>query len=141
MRVSIPAIRSLLPIEVVSALVDRDYEQVMGLVESGSLPWAWDISVHSKVRREVRVFRGSVLNLLGESPVRDEDVYAGAVPNRTIRTSELPRIFSCAPNHVWALIQAGLIPASKKLKTRGPGSYAKIRPEDVIAFLRARRIV
>lgn len=124
-------------------LLDRDEDDVLAAIESGVLTWAWDIRREGAERREIRVWRDSLLDvLLGTRKSADEgDVAALLLPERPIRTTELQRLWSCSSSHVTHLLVDGTLKAEAPRETgSGPNAFARISPAVVRSFLRGRRL-
>src|ERR1035437_4050283 len=66
--VTMPRQRSkpLMPVRGVMSLVERNEDQVLALIEDGSLAWAWDVALDPKRGRcrELRVLPGCVADYL-----------------------------------------------------------------------------
>lgn len=125
-------------------LLDRSEDEVLHAIEGGALAWAWDIRSPGAERRELRVWRDSVLAVMRgqRDPETTEDkVMASILPARDIRSPELQRLWSCSSTHIHTLMDAGQIAtAAAPAAARGPASYAVITRASAAAFLRLRRI-
>ena len=60
----LPARRPLLPVAAVGTLLDLDPLEVLAACENGELEWAFDLAVRGATRREIRIWRGSVVDAL-----------------------------------------------------------------------------
>ena len=140
----IPATRPLVPIEAAMVLLDRDEDEILHAVESGALGWAWDIATPGAERREVRIWRDSLLALIaGErEPAREwGHVQAMVLPPGDIKTPALCRLFSCGSTHVHALARAALHVVRGPDAPSGPRAYSVISRASVSEFLRSRRVL
>ena len=125
-------------------LLDRDEDEILHAVESGDLGWAWDIAVPTAERREIRIWRESLLALAAGK--RDPDlephaVIARILPPAHIRSPQLQRLWSCSSTHIHALLDSDAIAVEAAPVARsGPQSYTLIRRESIAAFLSNRRV-
>lgn len=157
--IHIPAGRVLIPLEAVMVLTDKDEDQVLSLIETGAIAWAWDLRSKEATRREVRVWRESLLDYLHhddgprtppsvKARLTDQDeapTYQALMPHSRpeLRTTELTRLWSVSSTHMHALIADQLLAEAGREEKRpasGPNSYIKVTRESVIAFLMSRRI-
>lgn len=126
-------------------LLDRGEDEILRAIESGAIGWAWDIASEGAVRREIRVWRDSLLALIQgkrEGDLSEEKVLATVLPPRDVRSPELQRLFSCSSTHVHSLIDAALIrPSAEPRATSGRNAYTVVDRASVAAFLRSRRIL
>lgn len=145
LNLSIPAERPMVPIEAAIVLLNRDYDSIVGMVDAGELPWAWDIRSEGAKRREIRVWRDNLLDVMSgaTSLTGDEGVVLDSLIGHKrdeVRSPELQRIFSCSHNHIFELLDDKLITATKA-QTLGVNGFARISRVSVFDFLRARRVV
>lgn len=116
----LPAGRPLVPIEAVMVLLDRDEDDVMNLIDTGALRCAWNIASPGSERREIRVWRDSVLAYLKGQPTNAKEeinlraIIKGFLPAptllqgwSTIRGVEIARRLSCSQWLVGNLITTG----------------------------------
>lgn len=141
-----------MPVEAAVVLLDRHEDQVFSMIEDGTLAWAWDIRSQTAERREVRIWRISLLECMAGLPTTgnihlsaraDEDtVLADLFPHSRaiVRSTELQRMFSCSGTHILDLVREGHLVATNKYKT-GPNNSAQITRESVLALLKSRRVV
>lgn len=159
----IPVTRPLVPMPVVMVLTDCTEKDVIKRIEDGSLAWAWDISRASSRRREVRIWRVSVLDFLRtrgtpdramteHAALLESEVLQNLIPHRRpeLRSPELQRLFSASQTHIQGLIDAECLRAvgwgkqGQEMEERpvgGPHSYVRIARRSVIEFLQAQRIL
>lgn len=145
---TIPLERPLVPVVVAQVLLDLREDAVLAQIESGNLGWAWDIRRPGAVRRDVRVWRTSILSLwaTGVSRVGGPDLDGLTVtdtwlPHRDVRVSELARWWSCSGDHVLNLVKDGLLAVSgERPEWTGVGSSTRITRGSVVAMLEHRRV-
>lgn len=144
----IPSGRSLVPLEAVMVLADRDEDAVLALIDNGQLRWAYNIASPGSERREIRILRSSVLSYLDRSsdPVESaDDALTSILPkpmnvrgHETIRAVEVERRFCCSQGLVAKLIHAGCFTLA------GPVAGPKVSPyilhTSVAQFLRTRSL-
>lgn len=125
-------------------LLDRDEDDILRAVETGALRWAWDIATAGAARRELRIWRGSLISLMERKAEPDQDearVIDDFLPHRDVRTTELQRWFSCSSTHVHALLDLHIMRESAPATaSSGPRSYSLIERGSVVRFLTARRV-
>ena len=124
-------------------LMDRNEDEILAAIESGVLSWAWDIASQRSQRREIRIWRDSLLAVLESRPsTADESAVLRSIfPPRPIRTTELQRIFSCSSSHVSHLIDEGSLIAPPRERQSGPLSITRVDPAELERFLLGRRIL
>lgn len=125
-------------------LLDRDQDTVLEMIEDGHLAWAWDIRSPDAERREIRIWRSSLiaqLALVKQPDPGESFVLASILPHRTeIRTPELQRIFMASQWLIQNLINLGAIKGLNS-SSLGPNGFVRVSRESVINFLRNRRVV
>ena len=124
-------------------LLDRNEDEILAAVESGVLAWAWDIACQASQRRELRIWRGSLLAVMhGEraKELSEDQVYHSILPPRAIRTTELQRLWSCSSTHVSHLLADGSLPADARPRRSGTMSVTRVEAGLVREFLRSRRV-
>lgn len=143
-QLCIPAARPLVPVEACMVLLDRDEDDILSAIDSGVIHWAWDIASPGAARREIRIWRDSLLALLQHTKEREADegqVLSGFLPQRDIRTTEIQRWFSCSSTHVHAMLdQSVFTEVRRPAALSGPMSYSVVSRGSVVAFLQARRV-
>jgi hypothetical protein len=139
---AIPAARPLVPLEACMVLLDRDEDELLAGIEEGALEWAWDIRGPEAERREIRVWRQSVLDFASGTRVtrQHEDVLREILPGaHPRRTPEIQRLFSASQCHVQHLVEAGLLAAGgPRTAASGPASFTLISRESLCRFLAER---
>lgn len=147
--IALPISRPLLPLEVVMVLLDRNEDDVLALIDTGELSWAWDIRTPAADRREIRVWRDDVLRHLDRTsrgirpadPLPLDQVMTAILPHSRpeIRSTEIQRIFSCSSSHVLNLVQAGCL-AGLNAPGTGPNGFVRVTRLSVIQFLQLRTV-
>jgi hypothetical protein len=159
-------VRPLMPLQAVMWRLDLDEPEVITLIDSGELLWAFDVRTPRAERPSVRVLTQSVekylagfgggklpvsgnLNLLGENfAAGDEEaewleVAAQILPDKqAIVTCEIARALNCGRQMAHDLVNANqfrLMPGS--VIRRGPGGSPKIETASVAEWLRKRRML
>ena len=142
--IQLPAARPLVPVGAAMVILDRDEDEILHAVENGALGWAWDIATPGAERRELRVWRDSIVTLATMAKpelLEAEEVMARIVPPGPIRSPQLQRLLSCSSTHVHSLIDAGVFDVEQGPGApSGPQSYTLLRRSSVIRFLRGRRV-
>lgn len=124
-------------------LLDRDEDDVLAAIESGVLTWAWDIRREGAERREIRVWRDSLLDVLNGTHASNKvaDAAATILPPRPVRTTELQRLWSCSSSHLSHLLLDGTLKAvTAREASSGPNAFTRISPSLICNFLSARRL-
>jgi hypothetical protein len=138
---ALPAHRPLVPVEVAVVILDRDYDEVVSLIEEGKLMPAWNIASPGCERREIRIAREGLLRMIngqGESLKAEE-----MLPHHrdTLRTTELQRFFSASQWHVQGLCNAGELEVEgERAVVRGPNAFSRVTRTSVLNFLNRRTI-
>ncbi len=144
-----PATRCLSTVETLRDWLRLTHDQVMAAIESGLIPYAFDLRYAARERSEIRLWHPTVSALI-ESDGKDsgprpafESVIEQLVPDRfDIKSSSLETLWSVSHPHVHRLIRAGCIPTKRAPRaTHGPASCALLYPEGLRQFLRSRRFV
>lgn len=140
----LPVSRPMIPIEVAMTCADRDEDQVLSLIECGKLEWAWDVARAGAVRREIRIWRDSLMAFLqgiSLTVTQGEAVISSILPHSRpeIRASEIRHMFCCSQSHVTHLVDDNLLVATT-LSARGPLGSARITRQSLITFLLNRRV-
>jgi hypothetical protein len=139
----------LLHLWCVAPLLDATPGKVLGMIEDGTLRWAWNIAARKSRSREVRVLADSVADVLNGRPAQPETgdewvvVAESIIPasRPSVTAPELAQTFSCGTRHLMGLISAGELPASNARNIRrGPGGSAVIARQSVLAWLKSRRV-
>ncbi|HLH53449.1 MAG TPA: hypothetical protein VKY92_07525 [Verrucomicrobiae bacterium] len=126
-------------------------EDVIALIEDGSLAWAWNIGLSPR-NREVRVLAESVNAFLAGEPgpfaSSDEDEFNRVLPlifpedGPEITAAKIARSFNTGTDHIISLGRAGEIRFVKGTP-HGPGPLGSPRFEfaSVVNFIRDRRLL
>jgi len=128
-------------------------DDVLRLIDTRQIRWAWDISRKGARRPEVRIWRESLLAYLaresgvGPAPTPDDlslpQVIEAILPRppaltpraATVRGRELQRRFLCCRTHLAGLITDGELCC---VGPTGPGRNPAILYQSVIEFLKRR---
>ena len=99
-----PLKQAFAPLRGVMALVDKDENKVLELVETGALVWAWDVASVQKDgrKRELRVLPAALADYLKGVPCELEwpDVFSLLTPDGpTITASEIARVLNVSSDH------------------------------------------
>jgi len=141
----IPLMRPLLPLQTVECILDRRADELLELIEAGRLAWAFDIAAApGSGRREIRVWRGSVLDYLRGYALGDADqdqVLDSILPHHRpeIRGPELERTLSCSGVHIACLARSRALHVVCQAG-RGPNGFLRISRASVVDFLADRRL-
>ena len=146
-QLSIPATRCLSSPETVRDFLRLTAEEVAQAVESGTIPYAWDLRSPGAERSELRVWHPTAEAIIrsgaadpGPQPAEPE-LYRMLIPERDVRSSELERWWSVSHQLVHRLIAAGLLPVRRSpAATSGPASYHLLTSAGLRGFLAARRL-
>ncbi len=130
----------------------RVEEDIIALIEEGTLRWAWDIRrKKASWKRTVRIYGSSILALLAnkagpeceddsEFPAVFETIFPAAGP--TLQAVVIARAFSCCSDHILGLC------SEKSLKVvkgspwrRGPNGSPIVETASVREFLLNRRVL
>jgi hypothetical protein len=124
----------------VASLVDEEAKKVLGLIESGAIAWAFDVSFARK-RKELRVLPAALADYLKGRPceLKWADVLGLMVPDAPMMlASEITRVLNVCSDHTYHLIDANQIVACSP-RRRGPGGSARVPAKNFIQFLQQRR--
>jgi hypothetical protein len=139
----LPADRRLVPLSLCALALGEDMAGAMARIEDGRLPVAWDIRSPGARRREVRVWRGALIEALGLGPAYDprREPEELALPERDVRSTELQRWWCCGQQLIRELRQAGLLRAVRApLAETGPNAFWLIDRASAVRFLASRRL-
>jgi hypothetical protein len=125
------------------ALVDKDENKLLELVETGEIAWAWDVALQQQDGRkvELRVLPAAVADYLkgAACKLKWADVFALLLPDGpTITASQISRILNVSCDHVYHLIDGKEID-SCPTRRPGPGGSATVPMTSFIRFLQKRR--
>lgn len=140
--------RPLMPVSAVMWRLDLDEDEILLLIEDGTLPWCFDIAT-SPDKRCIRVLSESVEDLVNRqkrqplAPEAEwERVSSLVLPKtETAVLGDIARALNCCRALVMAFIRAkhfGLAPGS--LIRRGPGGSPHIQVASVKSWLEKRRV-
>ena len=139
-----PRSKPLLPVRGVMSLVDKNEDQVLRLIEDGSLVWAFDVALDPKRgrRRELRVLPAAVADYLrGQScGLEWADVLRLLLPHDepVILSREITRILNVCSTHTYHLARRKLI-TPRSTWRRGRGGCARFAADSFVEFLKLRR--
>jgi hypothetical protein len=144
-QIQLPIRRPLLPIPAVMAILDRNEDKVLQLVQSGKLAWAFDLRAPRAQRACIRICTQSVQDMLSgqRSLGNGEDLqafidYAFPYHGETVQAVRLARVFNCGTEHIRNLVLSSALKESKA-GSRGANNSPEIWFSSVVAFLKARR--
>jgi hypothetical protein len=126
------------------SLVDKNEDQVLRLIEDGSLVWAFDVALDPKRgrRRELRVLPAAVADYLrGQScGLEWADVLRLLLPHDepVILSREITRILNVCSTHTYHLARRKLI-TPRSTWRRGRGGCARFAADSFVEFLKLRR--
>jgi hypothetical protein len=136
----------LLRVETVQDCLSASRDQVNKMIESGELPFAFDLANESK-RADPRVFALCVAEKTGwKSPCGQTknfnlpEVIGMILPKRDLRSTELMRILACSHQLVHDSKNKFTV-ARKAAASSGPNSYTVFTRASVATFLAKRRMV
>jgi hypothetical protein len=129
-------------------------DEVLMLIDSRQIQWAWDIARKGAGRPEVRIWRESILAYLareggGPAPLAGDlslpQVIEAVLPKvaaislraTTVRGSELQRRFLCCPTHLSGLIADGEL---CRVGPSRPGATPVILYQSAFEFLKRRTL-
>src|ERR1035437_1440657 len=143
---SMPRQRSkpLLPVRGVMSLVDKNEDQVLGLIEEGKLAWVWDIRLDTKRGRnkELRILPAAVADYLRGQPCSLEwtDVLRLLLPHEepVILSKDITRILNVSGTHTYHLARRKLILPCSSWR-RGRGGCGRFAAKSFVEFLQNRR--
>jgi hypothetical protein len=132
----------MLPIRAVMAIVDKDEDAVLMMVELGQLLWAFDVAcMKGRGSKELRIFPKCVGEFLAGRPCRIEfdEVVRALVRGETdtIAAMEISAVLNVSSTQVYHLIRAGQLRTCSDWHT-GPGGSAPVSVESFVKFLRQR---
>jgi len=142
--------RPLLSVGAAMWKLDLTEDQVLALIESGDLLWAFNIAKAGCHARTVRIWTRS-LETYEESRANSgttpqdmpgwEAVEESIFPTReTLTAIDLARVFNCSSSHLLALVMSGSFRLAKGGWRPGPGGSPVIETASVKAWLKSRRI-
>jgi hypothetical protein len=136
----------MLTIRACISLVDRNEDQVLGLIEDGKLAWAFDVALDPKRgrNRELRVLPAAVASYLRGQACSLEwaDVLALLLPHDEpeILSRDITRVLNVSGTHTYHLARRKLIVPTSAWR-RGRGGCARFTAASFTKFLKARRVL
>lgn len=148
---ALPTGRPLVPAQALMVVLDRSEDDIKYLWEAGLLRFAFDVASPCAKRKEVRVWRESVLEyqtgntdyILRRNDAADlARAVAACVPagNGPVPLAKLARLWTVSSTHLHDLVKAGSISALAGQDLKQTQTPALDR-QSVIEFLQRRRIV
>ena len=140
-----PRSKPLLPVRGVCSLVVKDEDQVLKLIEDGSIAWAWNVGLDTKPghKRHLRVLPAAVADYMQGRPceLKWADVLALLLPDApTMLASDITRVLNVSCDHTYHLVDRKQIVACPT-RRRGPGGSARVPAKSFIQFLQTRRLL
>ena len=138
MLFSLPSRWPLVPIDIAAFYLDRRPEDVARQSDSF---WTWDIASAGAQKRQLRIWRDSLLACKNRAVGRHlltqlEQVIDSFLPARGLRGSELQDLFYCTAHHIRTLHEAGRLAVEQARRTpHGPNSTNIYTRESVKDFL------
>lgn len=138
--------KPMLPLRGVVALVNKSKDEVLELIEDGSLLWCWDVSLDPKDgrKRELRILPAAIVDFLsGRQCLLDwEDVLRLLLPRAEplIRSSDISRILNISGTHLYDLARRKVLAPCSPWR-KGPGGQAKFPTKSFVDFLKSRRVL
>jgi hypothetical protein len=141
----LPAARPLVPLEACMFLLDEHEDRIIASIEDGTLSLAWDIASPGSQRREVRVWRDSLLAVMrrerGPATAEVRPIIEAMLPGRDLLHREVQRLLSCSGTHVSELLNLeALLPAGPRPTRSSPMHFTRVLRVSVVTFLE-RRII
>jgi len=127
--------------EAASVMLDADSDQVAEMIDDGRISMAWDIASQGATRREIRIWRDSVVAQISGEVQPDFQSIDRIVPDgtRELRTRQLQHMLAASQEHIARLAKQGLLTAAGRVR-RGPRGL-RITRDSLIKFLQSRRII
>ncbi len=130
-----------------AAWLDKTPDEIILLIDSGEISYAFDISCSRKTRREIRVLAPCLQACLSGEGSSDPGWPAVAnyilhqdKPN--VSVVQLAASWSCGTEHIYSLVKNGDLAVSKSgTPRRGPNGSALLHRPQVLDWLLARRII
>lgn len=138
---TLPARWPLVPVEVAAFYLDRLPEEVL---RDCDCLWAWDISAGGGERRQLRLWRDSLIAVRDPAgrpdiPGRVDQVIARFLPWGGLRGRDLQQLFFCTAQHISALAAAGILEIQRERQAlRGPNATRIYSRDSVKKFLADR---
>lgn len=144
--VLVPLRRGTVDLYAARAVLDRDEDDILRLIEEGKIEWAWSVARDGTRSRCIRILRESLVDFI-EGRKRERNLQEVALllfkHNRpTIRLSEFFRALNCSSHHALALMRLGAFgEAGRKIaKITGQRYSPSVPREGVLRFLERNRM-
>jgi hypothetical protein len=127
------------------SLVDKNEDQVLRLIEDGSLLWAFDVALDTKHgrRKDLRILPACVADYLRgqESSLEWADVLRLLMPEGPVILSKnITRVLNISSTHLYNLARRKqMVPLSTWRS--GPGGCARFPARNFVKFLKSRRFL
>jgi len=120
-------------------------DEVLALIEQGSLFWAFDIAAPGATKREIRVWHQSVDDYEEKTcAMRSlDEVIRDILPKHrkpALRATELMRALNCSQLHIYNLIAAKQFDLVDPNWRPGPGGSAQLTRTSAASFLKRRKV-
>ena len=137
--------KPLLPLRGVCSLVDKDEDEVLKLIESGEIAWAFDVALAQKRgrKRELRILPAAVADYLKRRKCNlDWEAVCDLLrpDGPTIRVNKLAQILNVSADHVYHCVERRQIIACPS-RRKGPGGSGRVATANFIKFLQKRRVL
>ena len=137
--------KPLLPLRGVCSLIAEHEDQVLKLIEDGTIAWAWNVALDTKPghKRHLRILPAAVADYMQGRPcdLKWADVLGLLLPDATtILASQITRVLNVSCDHTYHLIDRKRIVAMPT-RRRGPGGSARVPTKSFVQFLQTRRLL
>jgi hypothetical protein len=137
--------KPLLPLRGVCSLVGENEDQVLKLIEDGSIAWAWNVALDTKPghKRHLRILPAAVADYMHRRSceLKWADVLGLLLPDApTTLARDITRILNVSCDHTYHLIDRKRI-AACPARRRGPGGSARVPTKSFVQFLQTRRLL
>jgi hypothetical protein len=136
--------KPLLPVRGVMSLIEKNEDQVLRLVEDGSLLWGWNVALDPKRARsmELRILPACVADYLRGTACSLEwaDVLRLLLPHDepVILSTDISRALNISITHTYNLAHRKQISPCSSWRP-GPGGCARFPAKTFVEFLQTRR--
>lgn len=139
----IPSRRPLLPMKAAMVFLDRNEDDVLALIQTGKIKWAFDLHCNGS-KAHVHIYKGSAIAYRENRPEMEHDTIDVVIhtilgKRDPVRGVELKNLFSCDQKHIANLLAAGFLqrdPRSPSTNNHSP----LITRSSIVALLKSRRI-
>ena len=139
----------MLSVSALVSILDRNYDQIIKLISSGKLAFAFDVGIGQK-REETRVLPAAVICYCAGVPCRLvwEEIATSLVPETatakpgvvvTLTSLEVQRILNVTQTHVESLLECRQLKRLTEAR-RGPGGSCKVSADSFLKFLHRRKL-